>query len=119
MQEHVVESYLGKMAKKNGFLCYKFTSPGRDGVPDRILMGHEMTFFVETKAPGKTLRKLQAQVIKEMKAHGAIVYTANTKEQVDLIFKEIEEILTTKQKGMITECVHAESDRYSREFCLQ
>jgi hypothetical protein len=36
VREKVIENYLCEEAKKIGGLCYKFTSPGRRGVPDRI-----------------------------------------------------------------------------------
>ena len=53
MRETEVETYLRKTANANNFLCYKFKSPGNNGVPDRVLIGHDMVFFVETKAPGE------------------------------------------------------------------
>lgn len=89
MRESVVEKYLKKKSKENGFLCYKFSSPSNDGVPDRVLVGHGLTFFVELKAPGKTPRKLQEYVIGEIKDHGGTVYVIDTKEGVDELFVNI------------------------------
>ena len=50
--EGLIEDYLGKIAHEHGFLYYKFTSPAHSGVPDRILIGHGKTVFVELKRPG-------------------------------------------------------------------
>ena len=59
MRESKIESYLRKQSKQYGFICYKWVSPGTNGVPDRILVGHGLTLFVETKAPDKVPRKQQ------------------------------------------------------------
>ena len=88
--EHKIEIYLTKKAKEHGFLCYKFKSPGINGVPDRILMGHGITFFVETKAPGEVPRAQQCKRHKEMQDHGAIVYVIDNKEDIDALFTDNE-----------------------------
>ena len=66
MREAVVERYFKKRCESEGFLCYKFTSPGTDGVPDRVIIGHGLTVFVELKAPGEKPRKLQVHTFDEM-----------------------------------------------------
>jgi hypothetical protein len=91
MRESVVEKYCVDVAGENGFLCYKFTSPSINGIPDRIVIGHGLIFFIELKAPGKKPRKLQEVVIARLRNHGALVYVADTKEKIDEIFQEINE----------------------------
>lgn len=88
-QESIVEKHLRERAKENDYLCYKFTSPGNNGVPDRILIGHGQTIFIETKAPKKVPRKLQERVIGRMREHGANVLVIDTKEKVDELFDKI------------------------------
>lgn len=88
-KESVIESYLRKQAKSNDFLCYKFVSPANDGVPDRVLIGHGQTIFVETKAPGEKPRKLQERVFQRMRDHGADVFVLDTKDKIDDFFKNI------------------------------
>lgn len=88
-RESEIETFLRKQAKLHDYLCYKFTSPANDGVPDRILIGHGKTLFVETKAPGEKPRKLQERVIQRMKNHGATVFVIDTKEKVTQLFNEI------------------------------
>lgn len=87
--EGEIEDYMRKQAKKYDFLYYKFVSPSHNGVPDRILIGHGKTVFVELKRPGETPRKLQQEVHKEMRKHGAIVYVIDNKPDVDTLLQEL------------------------------
>lgn len=89
MRESVIERYLKKKSEEQGFICNKFVSPGNAGVPDRVLVGHGITLFVELKAPGQHLRPLQVHVVDKFKEHGALVYVADTKERVDEILHEL------------------------------
>lgn len=89
MRETVVEKYLRKRCQENDFLCYKFVSPSNNGVPDRILIGHGMTLFVELKAPGQKPRELQNIVFERMRNHGATVYVVDTKEGVDQLLHDL------------------------------
>ena len=75
MLEKTVEKALIRECKKVGWLCLKFTSPGRRSVPDRIVItnwGH--VFFVELKAPGKVESKNQLREHKKLRAMGCTVY---------------------------------------------
>ena len=87
--EGIVEKYFLKRCKALGFMCLKFTSPGTRGVPDRVIIGHGQTVFVELKAPSEGLRRLQKEVVKDMRSHGAIVYVANSKDLVDELLAEL------------------------------
>lgn len=60
MREKTIEQKFTAAVKNAGGLALKFTSPGFDGVPDRLalLPGGRMA-FVEVKAPGKKPRPLQ------------------------------------------------------------
>lgn len=60
MREKHIENQLVRAIKRIGGICPKFTSPGLDGVPDRLILlpgGH--IAFAELKAPGKEPRPLQ------------------------------------------------------------
>lgn len=83
-----VESFLVKTAAAHGCLCPKFTSPGTNGMPDRIVIGHGKTFFIEVKAPGEKPRADQRLRIKELQAHGAYAVWMDTCGQVDAFFTE-------------------------------
>lgn len=90
--EGKIEDYLTSESKKRGYMCKKFVSPSYDGVPDRIVIGKGIIFFVETKAPGEKTRKLQRSVIRQMMSHGAVVYVADTKDEVDELLNEMDSI---------------------------
>lgn len=82
--EGKIEDYLIKQAEQNNCLCYKFVSPGKSGVPDRIVIAPpNKTLFVEVKAPNGKLRPLQKCVIRKMMQYGAPVFVTHTKQAVD------------------------------------
>lgn len=83
--ESEIEDYLCLQCENLGFLCMKFVSPANNGVPDRLIIGHGCTFFIETKRPGGKPRPLQKKTIQSMQEHGAFVYVASTKDEVDHI----------------------------------
>lgn len=62
MREKTIEAKLVQAVRTKGGLALKFTSPGFDGVPDRlVLLPGGKIAFIELKAPGKTLRPLQVR----------------------------------------------------------
>lgn len=76
------------MAKKRGYLTFKFTSPNNKGVPDRIFIRDGKTFFIEFKAPGKVPSMLQNYIISLMELHGADVFVVDQIEQLEEILKQ-------------------------------
>ena len=88
--EGIIEKYLVAQSDKHGFLCRKFVSPGRQGVPDRIVIGKGHTVFIELKSQTGKLSEIQKQEIKRMLKHGADVRVYNSKQQIDDFFKETE-----------------------------
>lgn len=91
MLEKDVEQYLCKKVKKElQGIAFKFVSPGQNGVPDRIvLVPHGHVYFVETKAPGKTLRKRQEYVCGLIRQLGFKVLQIDTRAKVDDFVKEV------------------------------
>ena len=87
MREKEVEAHLVKRVKELGGIPYKFVSPQRIGVPDRIcvLPGGQIT-FVELKAPGQKPRPEQAREHQRLRDLGCLVLVLDTKELVDLHF---------------------------------
>lgn len=100
--EGAVENYLIKQADVHDSLFYKFSAWGKTGVPDRIIIGHGRTVFVELKAPGEEPRRLQKEVIKEMREHGAIVCVIDTKAGIDDFFRHLENHTIDTYEGTIT-----------------
>ena len=66
-RERDAEMYLKKEIEKLGGMCLKWTSPGCDGVPDRIaLLPYRHAVFVEVKASTGRLRPVQRHVIEKL-----------------------------------------------------
>ena len=69
--EKSLEQKVVKYAKAQGCLCYKFTSPGNRGVPDRIIIGPTgKVLFLELKAPGKKPTPLQFYTMQKLSEQG-------------------------------------------------
>jgi len=90
MREKTVEQKLRKAAKMMGGLAPKFVSPGYDGMPDRLVLLPGGRFaFVETKAPGKTLRPLQRRRKRQLEALGFKVYCLDDTSKIGELLDEI------------------------------
>ena len=105
MLESAVEKHLCKKVKSELHgRALKFVSPGFNGVPDRIvLVPMGRIYFVETKAPGKDLRRLQKYVRDLIKGLGFVVLRIDTKEKVDIFVREVQNngIQTTQLTGVL------------------
>lgn len=88
--EGKVEDHLIEMCRRKGFLCFKFVSPGRRGVPDRIVIGKGRTVFIELKSDDGEPSKQQKLVIRKMRDAGADVRLCYTKDEIDRFFEETE-----------------------------
>ena len=79
--------------KSLGGLCWKFTSPGTRGVPDRIVvMPGGKVFFVELKRSGGSLSKLQEHRLGELEARGASAYVVEGAEGVERMLEVLREV---------------------------
>ena len=84
MREKIVENHFVWAVERAGGKAYKFTSPGRKGVADRIAcMPDGTTWFVELKTKGGRLSKLQELFADEVKSLNQRYACLWTKEQVD------------------------------------
>jgi len=82
--ESQIENYLCTRVKKLGGIAYKFTSPGRRSVPDRLcLLPTGIAIFVELKAPGKQPTPKQAREHEKLRAMGHRVEIIDTHDGVD------------------------------------
>ena len=92
MREKAIELKLVQAIKKAGGLAIKFTSPGLDGMPDRlvILPGGRMA-FVEVKAPGQKPRPLQLLRHGGLRRLGCQVFVLDDADQIpELMQKAME-----------------------------
>ena len=92
MRESFIEEKLTKAVNQNGGVCWKFTSPGTAGVPDRvILMPKGQIAFVEVKAPGEKPRPLQLSRHKLLRRLGFKVYVLDALEDIEKIISEVKD----------------------------
>lgn len=93
--ERDVENRLIKEIKDRGGLCWKFTSPGRKGVPDRMCAVKGNLFFVELKRPDAKARPDEAiQNIRKMQleGQGQRVFKISSFEQVERLMRWVDEL---------------------------
>lgn len=83
IRESDIERAFVAAVRALGGIAYKFVSPGRRGVPDRlvVLPGGRIK-FVELKAPGGRVSKLQAVQFGVLALLGAPVTVLRSKEEV-------------------------------------
>lgn len=91
MREKEIEAALRKAAKKRDGMAFKFVSPGLSGVPDRlVLLPMGRIGFIELKAPGKKMRKLQEKRKSQLEALGFLVFCLDSKEEVEVVLDAIQ-----------------------------
>lgn len=72
MLESYLEKKLVKRLEKLGGLCWKFSSPGTTGVPDRIIvLPNGRIIFAELKSETGRLSKIQEYRLKQLTDRGA------------------------------------------------
>lgn len=90
MREKDIEKELAARTRAMGGIAPKFTSPGFDGMPDRlVLLPHCRMGFVELKAPGKKTRALQLARHRLLRRLGFKVYVIDEINQIDSVLEEI------------------------------
>lgn len=91
MKESTIEARLVREVRKRGGLCYKFTSPGSPGVPDRIVvLPGGVTVYVELKTEIGRLANIQKWQIEELRKRGATVRVLKGMDQVLAFLEEVD-----------------------------
>ena len=90
MRERDVEEYLVTRVKAMGGIAYKFTSPVRANVPDRIVvLPKGLLVFVELKAPGKVANPAQLREHERLRELGQKVYVIDSLAGVEALIEEL------------------------------
>ena len=89
VRENKVERYLDQRVKELGGLTRKWVSPGRDGVPDRIILLEGVVWFVEVKTTDGTLSGAQSREHCRLKESGAKIRTVYGEADVDSFIEEL------------------------------
>ena len=85
MSESKLESQVVKLCRKLGLLTYKFSSPSQRGVPDRVIMGGGIVFFLELKKAGCKPTALQQRELKRICQAGISVGWADNLIEAELM----------------------------------
>ena len=87
MLEKHIEGKFVRYAKSKKCIPYKFTSPGRVGVPDRMVVGPGFLFFIEFNQTGKkpTVRQLREHNV--LRSLGQDVYVGDEVGQAETILE--------------------------------
>lgn len=80
--EKDIEKAVVLYARSLGMLCYKFTSPSRRSVPDRVIVSPGgRVFFMELKRKGEKPTASQDVEIAKLRKQGATVYVVDDVNQ--------------------------------------
>jgi len=94
MREKDIEQYLVKEVKKLSGIPYKFKSPQRRSVPDRLcIFNKKVTIFVEVKATGKVPTEAQLREMERLTDKEQWVVWLDSKDGIDRIIKKIKFML--------------------------
>ncbi len=94
MQEKTIEHYLIEEVKKLDGIPYKFKSPQRRSVPDRLcIFNKKVTIFVEAKATGEEPTEAQYREMDRLEDKEQWVEWVDSKDGVDRIMKKIKFML--------------------------
>lgn len=94
-RERKIERYLGNEIKKLGGMARKWTSPGRTGVPDQIIMLNGDVWFVEVKTPEGAVSGVQKRELNRIRNAGCNVAVVRGSDDVDSFIK----MITYNQSG--------------------
>ena len=92
LREKQIEARIVKRAREHGGTAYKFTSPGRRAVPDRLLVVpcfDGIQPFVEAKRPGEVPTPSQEREHKKIRKAGGTVFVVDTYEKIDMLFETL------------------------------
>lgn len=90
MREKDIETWLREQVKKMGGKFFKFTSPGNDGVPDRIaILPGGAIWFIELKTDKGTTKKIQDWQIDQLRRLGCNVRVVRGMEAAKAWLQEV------------------------------
>lgn len=90
MREREIEKWLREQIKNLGGRALKFTSPGNDGVPDRIiLLPGGKVYLIELKAIGGRLSPIQVWQQENLRRLGMDVRTITGRAEAEEFIREL------------------------------
>ena len=97
--EAVVEAYLTAQMKRIGGLAYKFTSPSRRSVPDRMcVLPFGLVIFVECKAAKGAVTKGQEREFERLANLSQLIFVVSSKDEVDKLIQQCLTIMARRKE---------------------
>ena len=97
--EKQVEQFLKFIVEQRGGMCYKFMSPGRANVVDRICaMPGGVTVWVECKGGRGTVRPAQRREIQRLRQRDHHAFVVSSREEVRVLMKFLDVTYGEKMK---------------------
>jgi hypothetical protein len=94
---------LKKRIEDRGGIAYKFISPGRDSVPDRICILPGFVVFVECKGEGNKPTPKQHRELTRLGKLKMNVFVVDTKAGVDNLMERIEPYVDDGKSSPVSE----------------
>ena len=102
-REKQIEARIIKRAREHKGIAFKFTSPGRRAVPDRLCVVPCFAFglqpFIEAKRPGEVPTPSQEREHVRIRKAGGTVFVVDTYETVDTLFESLCDGSCTERYG--------------------
>ena len=96
MRERDIEKWLRRQIERMGGQAFKFTSPGNDGVPDRLaVLPGGLIYFVELKTDRGRLSPLQVWQQDRLDALGCQVRTIRGMDEAAAFIEEVRYAIPT------------------------
>ena len=92
-REAAIEAKLRDEMTRRGCICYKFVSPGNNGVPDRMIITPDgEVIFIELKTERGRLSAEQKVQIRRLRDHCMTVFVLYGAEDVDSFIKHFDSL---------------------------
>jgi len=101
--EKQVEKFLKDETERRGGICYKFVSPGRVSVPDRIVILSGIIAFVECKGEGGKVNPKQHRELQRLADLKMNVFVVTTKAEVTEVIRRMMEYVILQESTPIPE----------------
>ena len=89
MKESALEAKVVRWCREQGILTYKFSSPARRGVPDRIFIRNGTVIFLELKAPGNKPTALQEHELAILNRAGVVAMWCSDFDKIKYILTSL------------------------------
>ena len=97
--EAIVEAYLVKEIKRVGGIAYKFTSPNRRSVPDRMcVLPFGLVVFVECKSAKGNMTVGQEREFNRLTNLSQLIFVVSSRAEVDELISAVLTIIAKRKE---------------------